>query len=111
MDSLAQARKNQAVDYPEVLPEVGCFGFRHEKAGVEARLIQGKTMETKNSATRQHAKTVRIVTDLPVLVQSEHTLTRKGREKPLTLIHGPVLVLLSFTDSGEPMIKIVEPPS
>lgn len=27
MESLAQARDSQTVDYSEVLPEIGCFGF------------------------------------------------------------------------------------
>jgi len=27
MDSLANAGNNQTVDYSEVLPKVGCFGF------------------------------------------------------------------------------------
>ena len=66
-------------------------------------------METENSASRQHAKTVRIVTDFPVLVQTENTLTRKGRSKPVTVLLGGLLITLSMTDSGEPVLKVSEP--
>lgn len=67
-------------------------------------------METVNSASRQSRKTVRIVTDLPVLVQSQTTLARKGRSKPMTVLLGRLEITLSMTDSGEPVIKIAEPP-
>jgi hypothetical protein len=67
-------------------------------------------METEKSAVRQHAKTVRIVTDFPVLVQSENTLSRKGRSKPVTVMLGDLLISLSMTDSGEPLLKIAESP-
>jgi hypothetical protein len=66
-------------------------------------------METEKSAVRQHAKTVRIVTDFPVLVQSENTLSRKGRSKPVTVVLGDLLISLSVTDSGEPVLKIGPP--
>ena len=36
--------------------------------------------ETEKSALRRCGKTVRILTDLPILVQSETMLTRKGRK-------------------------------
>jgi len=67
-------------------------------------------METDKSASRQHGKTMRIVTDLPVLVQSENTLTRHGRAKPVTIRLGKYEISLSLTDSGEPVIRIDEPP-
>ena len=105
------ARNNRTVDYPEVLPEVGCFGFRHEKAGgSRLRLIQVQLMETIKTANRQPCKTVRIVTDLPVLVQSENTLTRKGRGKPIILTLGTFQISLSLTDSGEAVVKVYVPP-
>jgi len=53
---------------------------------------------------------MRIVTDLPVLVQSENTLTRHGRAKPVTIRLGKYEISLSLTDSGEPVIRIDEPP-
>jgi hypothetical protein len=67
-------------------------------------------METDKSASRQHGKTVRIITDLPVLVQSENTLRRKGRSKPVIFMLGRLRFTLNFTDSGEPVVKIDEPP-
>lgn len=67
-------------------------------------------METEKSALRQNAKTVRIVTDFPVLVQSENTLSRKGRGRPMAVMLGKFLITLSVTDSGEPVLKIDEPP-
>jgi hypothetical protein len=67
-------------------------------------------MENVDSALRQSRKTVRIVTDLPVLVQTQTTLTRKGRNKPMTVLLGRLEITLSLTDSGEPVIKIAEPP-
>lgn len=67
-------------------------------------------METVNSASRQTAKTVRIITDFPVLVQTENTVKRQGRGKPTTILHGGLLILLSHTDSGEPVIKVTKPP-
>jgi hypothetical protein len=67
-------------------------------------------METEKSASRQNRKTVRIITDSPVLVQTENTLTRKGRAKPMTVLLGRLTITLSMTDSGEPVIKIDEPP-
>lgn len=66
-------------------------------------------METKNSASRQDVKTVRIVTDFPVLIQSENALTRKGRSKPVTVLLGDLLISMSMTDSGEPVLKIGSP--
>jgi hypothetical protein len=66
-------------------------------------------METEKSASRQNVKTVRIITDFPVLVQSENTLTRKGRSKPVTVVLGDLLISLSMTDSGEPVLKIGPP--
>ena len=66
-------------------------------------------METKDSAERQRGKTVRIVTDFPVLVQTENTLTRKGKRKPVSLVLGDYLICLSMTDSGEPVVKIDAP--
>lgn len=111
MESLAQARKNQTVDYSEVLPEIGCFGFRREKAGgSRLRLSQVQTMQIENSASRQRGKTVRIVTDFPVLVQTEKTLTRKGKSKPVSVLLGGYLISLCLTDSGEPVLRIDEPP-
>ena len=67
-------------------------------------------MENANSASRQSAKTVRIITDFPVLVQTENTVKRQGRGKPTAILHGGLLILLSLTDSGEPVIKVAEPP-
>ncbi len=67
-------------------------------------------MQTEKSASRQSRKTLRIVTDFPVLVQSENTLTRKGRSKPVTVLLGGLLITLSVTDSGEPVVKVAEPP-
>jgi hypothetical protein len=67
-------------------------------------------METEKSASRQHCKTVRIVTDFPVLVQTQNTLTRKGRNKPMAVMLGKFLITLSVTDSGEPVLRIDEPP-
>jgi hypothetical protein len=66
-------------------------------------------MEIEKSALRQRAKTVRIVTDFPVLVQSENTLSRTGRSKPVTVVLGDLLISLSVTDSGEPVLKIGPP--
>lgn len=81
-----------------------------KKPEVTLRLIQGKTMETNKSASRQHGKTVRILTDFPVLVQTKNTLTRKSRSKPVAIMLGQFLITLSVTDSGEPVLKIDEPP-
>ena len=67
-------------------------------------------METEKSASRQHGKTVRIVTDIPVLVQTQNTLSRTGRSKPVTILLGGYKITLSVTDSGEPVLKIAEPP-
>ena len=67
-------------------------------------------METDKTALRQRDKTVRIVTDFPVLVQSENTLTRKGRSKPMAVLLGEFLITLSITDSGEAVLKIDKPP-
>lgn len=67
-------------------------------------------MQTENAVKGQRGKTVRIVTDIPVLVQSENTLTRKGRGKPITLLLGGLQFSLSVTDSGEAVVKIAEPP-
>jgi hypothetical protein len=67
-------------------------------------------MKIENSASRQTAKTVRIITDFPVLVQSENTVKRQGRGKPTAILHGGWLISFSFTDSGEPVIKVAEPP-
>lgn len=67
-------------------------------------------MKNEKSASRQRGRTVRIITDLPVLVQTENTLTRKGRSKPIVLMLGTLRFALNFTDSGEPVVKIDEPP-
>lgn len=65
-------------------------------------------METKKPASGR-TLTVRIITDFPVLVQPENTLTRKGRSNPVTVILGGLLIALSMTDSGEPVLKIGPP--
>ena len=67
-------------------------------------------MQIEKSASRQNVKTVRIVTDFPVLVQSENTLSRTGRNKPVTVLLGELLISLSLTDSGEAMLKIAQSP-
>lgn len=64
----------------------------------------------ENDSSRRTAKTVRIITDFPVLVQTEASVKRQGRGKPTAILHGGLLILLSFTDSGEPVIKVAEPP-
>jgi hypothetical protein len=66
-------------------------------------------MDAEKSASRQDVKTVRIITDFPVLIQSHNTLTRKGRSKPVTVVLGGLLIALSMTDSGEPVLKIGPP--
>ena len=63
-------------------------------------------MDFEKSATRQRGKTVRIVTDFPVLVQTQNTLMRKGASKPVSVLLGDYLISLSVTDSGEPVLKI-----
>lgn len=67
-------------------------------------------METEKSASRQHAKTVRIVSDFPVLVQTQNTVTRRGRSRPVAVVLGDYLISLYLTDSGEPVLRIDDPP-
>ena len=67
-------------------------------------------METENTASRQRGKTVRIITDLPVLVQSESTVTRRGRNKPIAFTLGGFQITVSLTDSGEAVVKVYVPP-
>ena len=67
-------------------------------------------MQIEKTASRQRGKTIRIITDLPVLVQSESTVTRKGHSKPVTVLHCGYLFALSVSDSGEPVVKVVDPP-
>lgn len=66
-------------------------------------------MKIENAA-KQRGRTVRIITDFPVLVQSENTVTRQGRNKPTTVLHGGYLISFSLTDSGDPVVRIAEPP-
>jgi hypothetical protein len=67
-------------------------------------------METKNTASRQGVKTVRIVTDFPVLVQTENTVTRKSRNTPIAFTLGGFQFTFSLTDSGEAVVKVSVPP-
>lgn len=63
----------------------------------------------ENDSSRRSAKTVRIITDFPVLIQSESSVTRQGRNKPTTVLHGGYLFSFSLTDSGDPVLRIAEP--
>ncbi|HAF24950.1 MAG TPA: hypothetical protein DCK93_18940 [Blastocatellia bacterium] len=63
----------------------------------------------QDAASAQRGRTVRIVTESPVLVQGKNSVKRKGRNKPTIVLKGDWRVALSLTDSGELVITL-DPP-
>ncbi len=59
----------------------------------------------------QTLRTVRIITDSPVLVQGKNSVKRKGRNKPVVFNIGGYTFTISLTDSGEPVVQIEPPPA
>ena len=75
-----------------------------------ARLSQNLNHKKSNAASQRRYPTVRIITDLSVLVQAEKTVKRKGRSKPLVIMFGGLRYKFTLTDSGQSVLKIDEPP-
>ena len=60
----------------------------------------------QDAAATQRGRTVRIVTESPVLVQGKNSVKRKGRNKPVIVVVGDRHVALSLTDSGDLVITL-----
>jgi hypothetical protein len=108
---MESSRKREAARqsiFPEVLPEVGCFGFKREKAGVSARQFRRTYLMCKQTAYGRHARSVCIVSDLAARLQGKNRPRQKLAEAKVIRI-GSTKVFIGITATGELVIE-TDPP-
>jgi hypothetical protein len=66
-------------------------------------------MENNRAASGRHARTVRIVTNLPVLVQGKNARIRCGRKKTQKIYLPNLTIIIRYSKNGDVIIE-TEPP-
>jgi hypothetical protein len=66
-------------------------------------------MRINKAALGRHAQVVRILSDLPVLVQGKNARVRRGKKKTQRVYLPTLTIVIRYTDSGDVIIE-TEPP-
>lgn len=66
-------------------------------------------MRFNKAASGRQARTVRILSDLPVLVQAKNARVRCGKKKTQKVYLPTLTIIIRYSDSGEVIIE-TEPP-
>jgi len=66
-------------------------------------------MRFNKAALGRHAQVVRILTDLPVLVQAKNARMRRGKKKTQKVYLPHLTIIIRYTQSGDVVIEF-EPP-